>query len=251
MNLRTALMHGSLAFSIGLAGGIGSAADEAKVTLFSTATVGGNLPAPWHVVTLPKIPRHTRYSVVKLDGEVVVKAEADASYGNAVHQLQVDAASQPVLRWRWRVDKVPAGSDLRRKEGDDLAAKVCVLFDLPLDRLSFADRIRVELGRQIFDPELPAATICYLWDRTTPSGTWLPNVYTDRVRMLVLRSAAAGGLGLWAIERRDLRADFAQAFPREAAGGIPPISAIAIATDGDNTGSSALAYFGDISLARE
>jgi len=210
------------------------------------------LPPPWHIVTLPKIPRHTRYELVTVDGRRAVRAEADGSYANVVHPLAgpaSDASVTPVLRWSWRVDGFPAGSDLGTKAGDDVAAKVCVLFDVPLERLSFGDRLKVQLGRSLFDPNLPAATLCYLWDRTLPPGTWLPNVYTDRVRMLVLRSAAAGEQQRWFDEQRDLVADFARAFPDEARAGLPRISAVAFASDADNTGGSALAYFGAIALA--
>ena len=93
------------------------------------------VPPPWQVITLSKIPRHTHYEIVTLDGKRVVKAEADGSYANVVHPLHADVATTPVLRWSWRVDRFPATSDLSLKAGDDVAAKVCVLFDLPLDRL--------------------------------------------------------------------------------------------------------------------
>lgn len=214
-----------------------------------TTGPGGALPSAWQVITLPKIPRHTTYEVVDIDGRRAVKASADGSYANVLHPLDFDAAGTPILRWSWRVDQFPAGSDLSIKRGDDLALKVCVLFDLPLDRLSFLDRLKIELGRRLFRLDLPAATLCYAWDRTLAPGTWLPNVYTDRVRMLVLRSGAAGQQGTWFDERRDLRADFAQAFGAEAEGGMPRITAVGFATDADNTGSRALAYLGDISFA--
>jgi hypothetical protein len=225
-----------------------SATAAPDIARFSTAS-GTTLPAPWQVITLPKIPRHTQYAVVSLEGQRVVKAVADGSYANAVHPLGADIAATPMLRWSWRVDQFPAGTDLSSKRGDDLAAKVCVLFDLPLNRLSTFDRLKIELGRRLFRQDLPAAVLCYVWDRTLVPGTWLPNVYTDRVRMLVLRSEAAGQQGRWFDEARDLRADFAAAFGREAEGGLPPAAAVAFATDADNTGSSALAYFGDIALA--
>lgn len=220
------------------------------VTPFS-ASAEGAVPPPWTIITLPKLPRHTRYAIVTLDGVRVLKAEASASYANLVHPLHTVVDPAPILRWRWRVDRVPARSDLTVKNGDDVAARVCVLFDLPLARLGLIDRIKIVLGRFLFDLELPAATICYLWDRTLAAGNWLPNAYTDRVRMLVLRTAANGELGRWFDERRDLHADFARAFPREAEGGTPAIAAIAVASDTDNTGDSALAYFGDITLERE
>lgn len=225
-------------------------ANSSTVALFSTSAEG-SVPSPWTIVSLPKLPRHTRYAIVTLDGVRVLKAEADASYANLVHSLHTDLDPAPILRWRWRVDRVPAHSDLTIKDGDDVAARVCALFDLPLDRLGFFDRIKIMLGRRLFNLDLPAATICYVWDRTLAAGTWLPNAYTDRVRMLVLRSAANGELGTWFDEQRDLRDDFAQAFPREAKGGTPALAAVAIAADTDNTGDSALAYFGDVTLGRE
>jgi len=54
--------------------------------------------------------------------------------------------------------------------------------------------------------------------------------------------------GSWFAERRDLRPDFARAFGAEAQSGVPRISAVAFATDADNTRGRALAYFGDITL---
>lgn len=221
-----------------------------ELTPFSSAS-GTALPAPWRITPVPSVPRQTRYSLVRVDGRVAVKAEADNSYANVLHPLRAEIETTPVLRFSWRVDRFPSNSDLATKEGDDVAAKICVLFDLPLERLSLGDRLAIRRARRVFDPQLPAATLCYVWDHTLPRGTWLPNAYTDRVRMLVLRSAAGGEQGKWFDERRDLRADFARAFGNEASGGLPSTLAIAIATDADNTGSQALAYFGDIALAAE
>lgn len=226
------------------------ATGEPRLTPFSAGPTGA-LPAPWRVVTLPKIPRHTRYVVADDDGRRAVRAEADASYANVIHRVDVDVAQAPILRFAWRVDRFPSGSDLATKAGDDLAAKVCVLLDLPLERLAFLDRARIRLARSLFDPHLPPATLCYVWDRILPKGQWLPNAYTDRVRMLVLRSGAQGEHNRWFEERRDLRDDFRAAFPAEAAGGLPKVSAVAFATDADNTGSRASAWFGDVELGSE
>jgi hypothetical protein len=223
---------------------------RAKIAPFSSAA-GPQLPAPWRIVTLPKIPRHTEYTLVDAEGRRVVRAEADASYANVVHPLNADVRGTPILHFAWRVDRFPAESDLSTRRGDDVAAKMCILFDVPLERLSFLDRTKVELGRRLFEPDLPAATICYVWDRTLPRDTWLDNAYTDRVKYLVLRTSAGGDERRWFDERRDLRSDFARAFPLEAAAGLPPVLAVAFATDADNTGGHALAWYGDIALAAE
>jgi hypothetical protein len=230
--------------------GASFAATEPGAVPFSSA-IGEELPAPWRIVTVQKIPRHTRYAVKENDGRRAVRADADASYANVVHPLNAEIGSTPILRFAWRVDQFPERSDLASRALDDVAAKVCVLFDVPPERLSLVDRTKIQLGRRLFDPQLPAATICYVWDRTLPTGRWIDNAYTDRVRMLVLRSGARGEQSRWIDERRDLRADFAQAFPREAASGLPKVTALAFATDADNTKSKASAWFGDMALAAE
>lgn len=229
--------------AVAMALAAGAASAQMALTAFSTASPGAAPPPPWRVITLPKLPRHTRFELVALDGATVLRVAADGSYANLLHPL-ADAPAQR-LRWRWRVEKPIEGADLTRKEGDDVPARVCALFDLPLSRLRLPDRLRVELGRALFDPDLPAASICYVWDQRLAAGTWLPNAYTDRVQMLVLRQ---GGYGAWAEESRDLAADFARAFPHEARGGTPRLAAIGVSADGDNTGASSLAYFGDLRL---
>lgn len=213
---------------------------------FSRAPTGAP-PAPWKLATSPKIARHTQYDVVPLDGAHVLRARADASYANLVYELPPGTIAAR-LAWRWRVDRAIENADLTRKSGDDVPARVCALFDLPLERLSAGDRFRLRLGRMLFDPKLPAAAICYVWDAKIAAGTWLPNAYTDRVRMLVLRQGAAGR---WFDESRDLRADFAAAFPQDARGGLPPLAAVALSADADDTGAAALSYFGDVVLETE
>lgn len=220
---------------------------SAQIAPFSSAAPG-EPPSPWKRVTLAKIPRHTTYAVADAAGRRAFRAEASASYANLVHPLVADPRTTPWLSWDWKVDQMPARSDLSRKDGDDLAAKVCVFFDLPLERLSAADRWKIRVARRLFDPELPAASLCYAWDRLLPAGTVLPNVYTDRVRFIVLRSAAAGELGAWRSEKRNLEADFALAFGAEARGGTPRITGVGVASDADNTGDAARAWFGDLRL---
>ncbi len=225
-------------------------AQAASLAAFSSAPLG-DPPAPWRVVTLPKVPRHTRFTVVDQDGAHVLRVEADASYANLL--VRVDRAAPDahaaVLRWRWRVDALSNATDITRKNGDDLPVRVCVLFDLPLDRLAFGDRLALRMGRALFDPDLPAATLCYVWDAHLAPGTWLPNAYSARVMQQVLQRGVADG---WKEERRDLRRDFAVAFPAEAANGpYPAIAAIGISADGDNTGARSLAFVGDLTLGTE
>ena len=209
----------------------------------SPLQVGGD----WRVVGLPtqSFPL-TRYTTATVDGAAALRIDAEGSYGNLVHA--VPDGQGRTLRWRWRVERPQAGADLKRKEGDDTALKVCALFNLPLEALPFWERQKMRLARQVSGEDLPAATLCYVWDASLPAGTLLPNAYTPRLRWLVLQGAGAP-LATWRSESRDLQADFLRAFGDEARS-VPPLQAIAVGADGDNTGGSSQAFVADIALER-
>lgn len=204
----------------------------------------GARPAPpWSFEGLPgqRLPA-TRYSVVEEDGERVLRIESSGSYGNLVHPLHADAGT---LSWRWRVERLLPDADLRSKPGDDTSVKVCALFDMPIERVPFFERQLLRLARARTDRPLPAATLCYVWDTALPAGTRLPNAFSARVRYVVLRSGPPAAPG-WAAERRDLAADFRQAFGDESPQEVPPLLAIAVGADSDNTGGQSVAYVADL-----
>lgn len=201
----------------------------------------GDEPAPpWAFAGLPQqsLPR-TAFAMVSLQGERVLQVRAQGSYGNLLHPLP-EGSTATRLAWRWRIDEANPAVDLSRKTGDDTSVKVCVLFDLPLERVPFMERQLMKLARSRTAQDLPAATLCYLWEPTQMAGRLLDNVYSRRVRYLVLRGAG-DATGAWQAESRDLRADFARAFGDESPT-MPPLRAVALGADADNTGGRSLAY---------
>jgi hypothetical protein len=162
-----------------------------------------------------------------------------------VHTLPAGSPAQR-LAWRWRVEQPNLQADLRTKAGDDNAVKLCLLFDLPLDAVPFVERQLLRLARSRSDDVLPAATLCYTWDARLPAGTLLDNPYSRRVRSIVLRGAETAP-GRWQAEARDVAADFLRAFGDEART-LPPLLAVAVAGDADNTGAGSLAFVADLAL---
>jgi hypothetical protein len=206
----------------------------------------------WQVVGIPggKIPA-TQFDVVTLDGQKVVRLQADKSYANLTYTLTPSQVpiKTGILRWRWRLDQAVAGADLQRKEGDDAAIKVCAFFDLPLDRLPFFERTLLRIARATTGQYLPSATLCYVWDPKLAVGTELPNAYTEQVRYVVLDSASSP-LKSWVSHQRDIRADFMRSFHAQATA-LPPLLGIGIGADADNTGGSSLAYLDDLTLMEQ
>jgi hypothetical protein len=226
------------------------ATDALSAALLAPLVDGGVVaPAPWRVVLLPKqTAPHTTFNVATIDGEEVLQIDARASYGNLVHPLPHNTnASSAWLSWRWRVEQFADGSDLRHKAGDDTALKVCALYDLPLASVPFFERLLLRLARLRSGENLPGAVLCYVWDRLLPPGRELPNAYTRRVRYVVLQGPPAAAVGEWRTERRDLNADFLRVFG-DNANDVPPLVAIAVGADADNTKSRSLAYLSRLRL---
>jgi len=229
-------------------------AQRLSQSAFSTMAAGA-VAAPWRIVGLPKqtMPL-TRFDIVtqasaaNAAGAAVVRVMVDGSYGNLAFDTGgVQLSQQALLRWRWRLDQGLNGSDLRRKDGDDSPVKICALFDMELSGMSFGEQSRLRFARAITGEHLPAATLCYVWDRLLPAGTELPNVFSARVRYVVASSGAARP-GQWVELERRVGADFLRAFGHETRQ-IPPLMALVVGADADNTGARSLAFVGDLMLA--
>lgn len=220
---------------------------EVALVPFSSAT-SDQAPAPWRIAGVPggKIPL-TNFSMVALDGRKVLRVATAKSYGNLVHDLPPGATTAGMrLNWRWRLDEALQGADLHTRQGDDSPLKVCVLFDMPLEKLGLIERNLFRMARAASTEKLPSATLCYVWDNKLSPETMLSNAYTSRVRLIVTTSGAQQ-LGQWVKQSRDIAADFRRAFGAES-DTLPPMMAILIGGDADNTGGRSTGYVDDIRL---
>ena len=80
-------------------------------------------------------------------------------------------------------------------------------------------------------------------------GTRLANAYTGRVRLHIL-SSGSDALGQWLPQRRDLHADFLASFGDET-DTVPPLQAIVLGADSDNTGGASLGFVKDLLLMKQ
>ena len=220
--------------------GLGTAhAALAPLTTAGSAAGGETLHPAWHLSGLPdnKAPRST-FEAMTLNGETVLALKTQASYGVLSHAWQ--GAAPASLSWRWRLEQPLSQADIKTKAGDDAALKVCVMLDQPLADIPFLQRSALALARTVSGQNLPSATLCYLWDSRYPAGTRGPNPYSARVRYIVLNGSESA-TGQWASQRRNIAADFALLFGQETPA-LPPVTAVAVGADSDNTQGSSLGY---------
>ena len=200
----------------------------------------GAVPPPWRVVQVGRKVPPTQYRRAIVAGVPAIEARAERSMALLARPIAVDLAATPVLCWRWFVDAPVAKADMTKKSGDDFAARVYVSFDVPDAQMSAGTRFKLGLARSLFGQNVPDAALNYVWDNRHPVGTRRRSAYTDRAELIV-GETGAGRAGQWVAERVDIAADFKKAF-----GGMARPIQLAIASDTDNTRSSARAAFADI-----
>ena len=222
-------------------------ADETRITPFSNASPGVQLPGSWKPLGLPhaKMPE---FRLVQDGGVTVLQAKGEGAAGTVSHPLDADPRNFFLLKWRWKVNRVVGAADMMTRSKEDFAARVYVFFDVPREALPFGTRAKLRLGALIYGAELPTATICYVWDNTHPVGTHAPSPFTDTVHTWVVQSGNARA-NEWTPEARNLEADFRAAFGDFWKGPVPRVKGIAVGLDTDQTKESVTATFGDIELS--
>lgn len=211
-----------------------------------TAAAETPLPEPgsaaWRSLRFPKIPGHTKYEVVEIDGTTAFKAIASCSASAMYVPAQsIDLSSTPVLRWRWKVEDGIDVGDERSQAGDDFAARVYVMFEFDRDNASLWQRAKHAVVQRIYGETVPGNTLNYVWSSRAEVGTRWESPYTDAAHLIVKRSGAGSG---WVEEQADIVADYRSAFASEPT----PMLSVAIMSDTDNTCQDAIAYFADVRL---
>ncbi len=156
------------------------------------------------------------------NGQQILRASTQGQASGLFKEVNIDLTKTPYLNWSWQVQNLFKNNNERSKEGDDYPA-----------------RIYVVVSGGVFFWNTKA--INYVWSSNQPVGSEWPNAYTGNAKMLAVRSGEKQ-LGQWITERRNVREDLKIFFGKD----IKKIDAIAVMVDGDNTGQSATAYFGNI-----
>lgn len=201
--------------------------------IFTSKETTGSIPEGWRLEKKTGTPL---LKVVK-DGNgfyLNLVSSGNSSFGIR-RELRVDVEKYPILCWRWRVDKLPKGGDVRRSSSDDQALQIYVAFK--------------ESGFM----GLNTPVIGYIWDNEAPKGWSGRSQQTggDKLRYIVVRNKT-DHVGQWYTERRNIYKDYQRLFA-DVNNGEPqgPTTGIQLHINSQRTKSPAEGMIGEIYFSGE
>jgi len=184
----------------------------------------------WWMVSYFAVPP-TRYSRA---GKGIIKAESLGSRSSLYKEVEEKKKDFPILSWRWKISNVVRSAIETRKDRFDAAARVIVVYG-------------GEKGFKVLEGAEPSGfRIEYIWASQLPKGRIFDHPGKKNCKVFVLESGE-GKAGDWVFEKRNLHADYREAFGMEPNG----VLAIGIETDTDHSNERVTAYYSDPILTKK
>lgn len=220
---------GTILILLLILGGSGSSfSEEKKETLFterfSERLNEEGLPKGWSLEKSPS--KESKISIGQdQEGPFLLLHSVKDTFGLKKEIPGFDIRKYPYLTWRWKALRLPPQGDIRKRETDDEAGQVYVLF-----------------------PRFPATvntrSVGYIWDTNAPQGSSGTSTAYSKMKYYVLRNKTEK-LGQWIWETRNVYEDYKKLFREEPsqAGGI------LLYINTQHTRSSAEIAYGDLSFS--
>jgi hypothetical protein len=200
------------------ANGPAFAKDQVVIADFSGAAGQSGLPAGWQ---LKERSGKADLAFLRNEGIAAARLRSVNTSFSLQKKVQVDLKRHPVLTWKWKVTKLPAGGDYRNSGSDDQAAQLFLAFS-------------------------KTRGIVYLWDTSAPAGSTgdAAAPFFMSIKAMVVRSGA-GDSGKWITESRNVYEDYRKLFQEEPG----PVAGIRLQVNSQHTRTSAESFFADVAFA--
>jgi len=193
---------------------------QGAFVIVSEWSLDGNIPKGFE-----KEVKVGRPQVKLKDGSIKLLSKG-SSYGFKKN-LKLSIKDYPYVHWSWQARTLPKGGDFRKRETDDQAGQLYLLFP----------RFPVKLNTRILG---------YLWENETPKGTSGTSTAWSKLKCLVLRDKT-NSLGTWYKESRNVYKDYKRLFKEEP----PDLGSVALYINSQHTASEAKILYGPIYFTRE
>ena len=179
----------------------------------------------------------TFYEISSHNGVNALKAISNDAASGLRHEQRIDLLETPYLNWNWLITQNLPITDERTRSGDDFAARVYIF-------------IRGESS--ILDTK----AISYVWSSSQEVGATWGNPYArSNVKMIAARGKD-DSTNQWYSQKQNVYQDLIDQYGDKGSeeanlSSYRYIDIVALMTDTDNSGASAVSYYGDIIFSAE
>jgi hypothetical protein len=208
-----------LSFFMTTAGAAAEGKGILMVGHFSEGMDGKGVPVGW---SLKNPGSDSKLAIEGEKGNYFLHMLSVNDYFGLGKKLSFDIRKYPYLSWRWKASKLPEGGDIRKRETDEQAGQIYVVFPK-------------------FPKTLNTRSVGYIWDSQAPMGFSGTSTVYSRMKYVVLQSGATK-LNQWISEVRDVYEDYKKLFQEEP----PTLGGVVLYINTQHTKSSAEIFYADI-----
>ncbi|MBI4566416.1 MAG: DUF3047 domain-containing protein [Planctomycetes bacterium] len=204
-----------------------------------------SMPTDWRHRVLDD-RRPVAYRPRREEERAHLRATSVSAASMLVRYLRFDAAKHPDVSWEWRVTAPAEDRGRRAEPGADASARVMFGFQGDWSGVGFFERREVMKEIEKTGHEPPGSLLVYLWSLDLAEGAAFDDPHLGKRAKVIVATAGKERIGSWDRVKRDLASDYRRAFGTDP----PPVVSVALMTDTDDTGSSAVADYGTIEASR-
>ncbi len=206
-----------------------------------------SVPEGWEVITYFRTVKN-KLSLSKEDKRTVLKVKSVGSASGLLKRLDVDLKAFPSLVWRWKINRVVGMATESRKDRNDAAARIRVIFGTAAPTPSKKKPPEIpdffkSFGFKMGGKEPRGFKIDYIWGNTIAKGEVLDFPGSRNHKMVIVQSGNKKA-NRWVWEERNLIEDFEQCFRTTP----PHLIGIVVLTDTNQTNEGVIAHYSSIIL---
>jgi hypothetical protein len=193
---------------------------EGALVIVSEWSLDGDIPKGFNREVKVEPP------LVELEGSFIKLSSKKSSFGFK-KEIKLSVKDYPYVHWSWQARTLPKGGDVRKRETDDQAGQLYLLFPR-------------------FPAKLNTRILGYLWENETPKGTMGTSTAWSKAKYVVVRDKT-DPLGTWHQESANAYEDYRRLFEEEP----PDLGSVSVYINSQHTGSEAEIVYGPVYFTRE
>jgi hypothetical protein len=209
-----------LLFGFGWGGPVRGENGILMVDRFQGGMNSEGLPAGW---ALEKTPGgNSKISIEKEKEDRFLRLLSMNDGFGVRKEISFEIRRYPYLSWWWKAVRLPKGGDIRKREADDQAGQIYIIFPR-------------------FPSLINSRSLGYIWDAQAPIGLAGTSTAYSRMKYVVLQSGEAK-LNQWIFETRNVFEDYKKYFQEDP----PPVGTVLLYINSQHTQTSAEICFTEI-----